>query len=121
MDRFKEESPGPDYYPTHTTSRLIELIGYTMTISLSTSFGGRQILVPITTHETHPIALTIGPIKAEKLSREFGGLTLDVPSETSIIRQRRDKFITEKYHSSPDVSIAKLASEIINKTTDMVK
>jgi len=120
-----------DYYPSRTTRVLIKLIGYTMTIRLCAAYGGRQILIPINSHETHPIALAIGPNKTGKLSKVYGGTTLDIPLETTFVRQRRDKYLTERYESSDDISIASLASEIglsrkmvssiINKTGHMVQ
>jgi len=131
MDDERAAVENADYYPSRTIRELIELIGYTMTSQLCSSFGGRQIPIPINSREAHPLALTIGLGGAELLSKKYGGTALDIPLETTVVRQRRDKYLTERYESSDDISIASLASEIglsrkmvssiIKKTGHMVR
>lgn len=83
--------------PRTTVDVLLEQIGYKYTLELCRRFHGRKLLVPLRIPDIHPIKLTVGDWASDKMQAMFGGDTLEIPDDMTVIRIRRDAEIRRRY------------------------
>jgi Mor family transcriptional regulator len=83
---------------------LIEFAGIQGVIRLCRTFGGRQVYVPETMAETHPLALTLGYHAACELSRRYGRERIALPGEHQALLEQRNRRIVDEYRLGSSVS-----------------
>lgn len=76
---------------------LRELVGDIATLRIIETWGGRRLYVPAQLDGAHPIARRIGLDAARKLTRYYGGDTLDVPYGAKAIREQLYRVIRARY------------------------
>lgn len=69
-----------------TLDDVCSVIGYTATRKLQAWFHSRNLYIPDSTNERHPLNILIGRPAFVSLVREFGGTTLWVPSAAEDLR-----------------------------------
>ncbi|GAB4201929.1 MAG: hypothetical protein Tsb002_38620 [Wenzhouxiangellaceae bacterium] len=72
------------------TRLLIDLIGLELTMKLLNHYGGRHLYIPKRIHSRTALLRVVPQSQAVRLSRFFGGETLDIPKVDTIKRQFRD-------------------------------
>lgn len=83
---------------------LIEIAGISGAIRMCRAFGGRAVYVPPEIHETHPIALVLGFVAAQKLCDRYRGDRLQIPAEFSALTAVRFLEIKNKYNAGWTIS-----------------
>lgn len=63
-----------------TLDDIAGVIGFSATVRLAAHYGGRDLHVPTTVSELHPVAKLIGLARMQHLNREWAGQRLCVPS-----------------------------------------
>jgi Mor family transcriptional regulator len=74
---------------------LSEIIGYGKAFEVAIRWAGRELSVPATITQDHPIALTIGFESAQKLCKAYGPGRITIPLERSILKDMRNRRIYE--------------------------
>lgn len=84
---------------SRTLNEIVEACGHQAAITLTRSFGGRQLSVPNPDRltEQHPIALSIGLTAARKLAKAKGGERLEIPSEINAVLELRNEAVCKAF------------------------
>lgn len=84
---------------SRTLNEIVEVCGHQAAITLTRSFGGRQLSVPNPDRltEQHPIALSIGLTAARKLAKAKGGERLEIPSEINAVLELRNEAVCKAF------------------------
>lgn len=69
---------------------IADAVGHATAFQLVRRWGGRELRVPMTIDEHHPIALSLGLAAAQRLVKAFGGQRLELPVDANVMRQKRD-------------------------------
>ena len=72
------------------------VVGYTATRYLLAWYEGRQLYVPKTCDQSHPLRTLLGLRAYEALVAEFGDTRLAIPADREDRRYRRDRLVTER-------------------------
>jgi Mor family transcriptional regulator len=83
---------------------LIQFAGIQGAIRLCRTFGGRQVYIPESMAETHPLALTLGYEAACELSRRYGRERLALPTEYQALLEQRNRQIVAEYLLGASIS-----------------
>ena len=75
---------------SNVLKELVALIGFPAALSITRSYGGRTLRVPSRVSPTHPLTVLIGTDRAKKLCEEFGGVHIDIPSESTALLEQRN-------------------------------
>lgn len=102
---------------------LVNTIGLTATLKLVQRWGGRSLWVPYEIPGHHAIAVTIGAEAAAALAAAYGGTEIDMPAETTALREARNREIVRQFQDermsiSAIAAAASLSRVTINRVLD---
>jgi hypothetical protein len=72
---------------------IVQMIGEEGTAALVAQYGGTRIYIPSTLKPEHPLCSLLGHKAAQKISDEFGGLSVEIPHCVGLQRERRNLLI----------------------------
>lgn len=89
--------------------RLIELLGFHVTLKLLKARGGRRIWIPKTTDGDRVLAQVIGHSGLETLVEHYAGEMLELPSDDKLVMQIRNRLMVARRGAG--ASYSELAEE----------
>jgi hypothetical protein len=72
---------------------IVQMIGEEGTAALVAQYGGTRIYISSTLKPEHPLCSLLGHEAAQKISDEFGGLSVEIPRGVGLQRERRNLLI----------------------------
>ncbi len=96
-----------------TLDDIAAVIGFTATVRLAAHYGDRDVFVPESVSELHPIAKLIGVSRSRALHANWQGERISVPSLSIVESEiRRGKILELLLQGMSSYTIAKVTGEI---------
>lgn len=83
---------------------LQELIGLPACLSLTRTYGGRTVRIPIRDTENHPLTVLLGRDVAARLRAEYGGIHIEIPCERTALLDLRNALICNEVRAGAKIS-----------------